>query len=709
MLALAGSLLLALPLAWASQATAQPATAQPATAQPATAQPALAAHTTAAKKAPKPTGADTSWQKQPQERTFPADSGMVNVKTDYGAVGDGVHDDTAAIQAAIQGTIRRQDVSRILYFPAGTYLVSKPLVWKNPSGGFDAELTLQGENQGKTVIKLTDHNPLFQNATLPNSVIQTDSLNPSSADAAAGGGNNGFDNYLFDLTVDTGRGNPGANAVNFIGNNYCGLRDVTLRSGDPKHIGVAGLAMMRYATGPCMMKNLSVDGFQYGVEAGRQEYSVTFDNVALKNQLDAGIINTDNVLSIENLSSQNTVPAVENFGSSATGFSGLVTLIGATLKGGSHQVSAIQNFQTLYARNVVTTGYKSAISDSQMQPVKGATVTEYDSGPTYTQFGGGSSSLNLPVKPTPQFEETDLSKWASVVTFGADPTGAKDSAAAVQAAIDSGATTVYFPAGRYILNSPVTVRGNVRAIEGFDSRVVPNGPTYTSASATTRTPFFIFANDNDVIVDHIRFGNGSVTYPGLLYVQNNSSHAVTIRDTVFDRLDPGNLYQNGPNGTGDLFIEDVTGSGWTIQGPQHVYARQFDPEGGIPKVINDGGTLWVFGLKVERPSDATHVAGVIDTEDGGSTELLGGLIYPVVTVPVNQAAFVVNNSRASFVYAVSVHNPLVADPNTPDGDFKIQVQETQDGVTSNLLSTTVFAQDSRGPQGVMMPLYTSKP
>jgi hypothetical protein len=689
-LALAASVLLALSLAWVGQAT--------------TARTSLAADT----KPARPTGATTRWTSLPAERTFPADSGMVNVKTVYGAVGDGVHDDTAAIQAAISGTIRRQDVSRILYFPAGTYLVTKPLVWKNATGGFDAELTLQGENQGRTVIRLSDHNPLFQNSTLPASVIQTSSLNPSSADAATGGGNNGFDNYIFDLTVDTGKGNPGANAVNFIGNNYCGLRNVSLRSGDPNHVGVAGLAMTRYATGPCLMKNVSIDGFQYGVNSGRQEYSITFENLALKNQLIAGILNTDNVLSIENLTSDNRVPAVENFGSSPTGSSGLVTLIGATLTGGGPDVCAIQNFQTLYARNVVTKGYRSAISDAQLRPVSGATVAEYDSGPTFTQFGGAASSLNLPVKATPEFEERDLDKWASVVAFGGDPTGARDSAAAVQAAIDSGATTVYFPAGRYILNSPVTVRGNVRAIEGFDSRVVPNGPTYTTAGAT-RTPFFVFQNANDVIVDHIRFGNASVSYPGLVYLQDDSSHAVTVRDSVFDRMDPGNVYQNGVDGTGDVFIEDVTGAGWNILHPQHVYARQFDPEGNVLKVLNDGGTLWILGIKTERPSDATHVAGIIDTEDGGSTELLGGLIYPVVTVPVNQAAFVIDNSKVSLVYAVSVHNPLNADPDTPDGDFKIQVQETQDGVTGNLTSATVAAQLPRGPQGVMMPLYTSKP
>jgi polygalacturonase len=39
---------------------------------------------------------------------FPADAGVINVKTEFGAKGDGLSDDTAAIHRA-----------RIIYFPIG--------------------------------------------------------------------------------------------------------------------------------------------------------------------------------------------------------------------------------------------------------------------------------------------------------------------------------------------------------------------------------------------------------------------------------------------------------------------------------------------------------------------------------------------------------------------------------------------------------------
>jgi hypothetical protein len=143
----------------------------------------------------------TSWSSLGSERTFPTDSGMINVKTAYGAVGDGVTDDTAAIQKAISSTIRQQNTSRILYFPAGTYLVSAPLVWKDLNGNWQSELTIQGENEAKTVIKLADNKGAYQNSHAPVDLITTASVNP----APNGGGNSAFDNYFLTSRLMSGR------------------------------------------------------------------------------------------------------------------------------------------------------------------------------------------------------------------------------------------------------------------------------------------------------------------------------------------------------------------------------------------------------------------------------------------------------------------------------------------------------------------------
>src|SRR5882757_2931551 len=390
----------------------------------------------------------------PPTRTFPTDlGGMIDV-TSFGANGHDQVDDTADIQKAIAAAIHHlTGTSRIVYFPAGTYLISGPLYWKNAHNDWDAELTFQGEGDGGpdgTTIKLTDNNPAYQSTTVATPVIQTASFaDDATKPNEPGSGNDAFDNFLFDMTIDTGQGNPGATALDFMGNNYCGLRNVTLKSSDPKHVGMVGLSMTRYATGPCMMKHVTIDGFQYGIEAANSEYSTTFDDLTLTNQQKAGIQNSDNVMSIENLHSDNStnttaVPVLLNLGSGPR--NGLVTIIGANLVGNSATsgISALQNSQTLYARGIYSTDYRSAIQNASGTPVGGgASVGEYDSGPPFTQFSGGGTSLKLCVSETPEFEETDPNKWVSVAAE--TPAANGDDTKRIQDAMNSTtATTVYF-------------------------------------------------------------------------------------------------------------------------------------------------------------------------------------------------------------------------------------------------------------------------
>jgi len=83
-------------------------------------------------------------------RPFP---GMLNVK-DFGAVGDGLEDDTASIQAALDANCGK-NLAKLLFFPAGTYRVSRTLAFNHrdaacrthPPGGW-----LAGEGRDRTVI-----------------------------------------------------------------------------------------------------------------------------------------------------------------------------------------------------------------------------------------------------------------------------------------------------------------------------------------------------------------------------------------------------------------------------------------------------------------------------------------------------------------------------------------------------------------------------
>jgi len=612
-------------------------------------------------------------------RIFPADSGMVNVKTDYGAKGDGVTDDTDAIQTAISLVVHHpQTGPRIIFFPAGTYVVSRPLVERDGMDRWNSLLTLQGQDRAATMIRLKDNDPLFQNASVPADVLKFASQNGN----INGGGNSAFDNNIFDLTIDVGRGNPGAVALDFLGNNYCALRNVTLQSSDPGHSGAIGLALLRYAPGPCLMKNVVINGFDYGIKVANNEYSLTFEDLTLLNQKRYGIFNASNVLSIRHLVSTNGVPAI--FNSNAAG---LVTLVGAVLQAGSPQSAAIQNQGTLYARDVRSSGYSSVLQG------QGSTIEEYDSGPTITPSNGKTLSLNLAVQETPLFEDTNLKNWTSVAKYGADRTGRADSSAAIQSAINSGATTVYFPTGVYRITRTIVVGGTVRLLEGFDSSLNPAGELFSHTDKPA--PLFkIESGTADVTLHHFRIGAYYPhPVPGVIFIQQDSPRALVLSDCLMGGGQATTIaYQNTDRGTGALFVENVAAQPWEISFPQSVFARQLNAEANRTKITNRGGKLWILGLKTE--GTGTN----IETEQGGSTEVLGGLIYPAFKVSPDSASFVVEDSRASFIYAVSSYRP-----GAMGGNFPIQVREIQRGTVKSLFSTSFPARGF----GRMVALYVS--
>ncbi|KAL4457378.1 hypothetical protein ABPG75_012243 [Micractinium tetrahymenae] len=70
----------------------------------------------------------------------------INVKA-FGARGDGVADDTAALQAALQAAQQSQQ-GGVIFLPAGTYILSRPLVVTR------SNVVLRGAGQGLTIIHI---------------------------------------------------------------------------------------------------------------------------------------------------------------------------------------------------------------------------------------------------------------------------------------------------------------------------------------------------------------------------------------------------------------------------------------------------------------------------------------------------------------------------------------------------------------------------
>lgn len=592
---------------------------------------------------------------------YPLDSGVVNVKTQYGARGDGRTDDTAPIIRAIGEN--RGLFERILYFPSGTYLVSSTLRGITQNGTWKARITFQGENENTTIIRLKDNLPDFQDPSAPQPVIQTGSIEPYHK--TTGDGNNGFRNYLFDLTVDTGSGNPGAVGIDYLGNNVCGLEDVIIRSGDSRGIGVAGLSMKRNYVGPCLYKRLEIDGFDYGIRTAATENSHTFEHIILTGQHVAGIRNDGNVLSIRDLQSANEVPAIIN-----SDPKGLVTLIDSELRSpGPVSSAAIVNSGGLLLRKISVSGYAATVSGESGAQASGnvieyfspATVPSGFSRTTMRQHSGTNVTLNLPIRETPEFGSYDLAQWVNVQSRGAIPDGNTDSTQAIQEALDSSASIVYLPAGNYRVTDTLRVRGRTQKILGLGAVILPDGPRFADSLAPTSL-LRLEPQAADIAIEGVQFGWWNrKNYPGVVWLENVSQHTLVLEHVDFQGL-AKIVYKASPGISGPVFIEDVEGFRWQFDAPQQIWARQFDVEGHVEtsKVYNNGASLWILGMKTEDPQT------IIDTENGGSTELLGGLFFSVRPVAPGVPAFIVNGSSAMFSYVTSAYKP--------ENNYEIQVQ-----------------------------------
>ena len=315
-------------------------------------------------------------------------------------------------------------------------------------------------------------------------------------------------------------------------------------------------------------------------------------------------------------------------------------------------------------------------------------ISEYSSMGVHSAFPSPPKSLNLPIEQTPSIRYQNVKKWVSVTQFGADPTGQKDSTAAIQAAIDSGASTIYFPQGTYNISSTIHVRDNVQMITGLNSTMMATGNLGTSGQ-----PMFEFdkGNPHTVVLEGMFIG--FVNNTNFVAYQDNTPQTLVLRNIDIGNADQA--YANSP-GAGKLFVEDICGAGWTIN-KQQVWMRQINPESNQTEITNNGGQVWILGIKTEQSGT------VVETNDGGKTEVLGGLLYPAYvtnsqgdhTQVVSNPAFINNNSSMSVDVAESYYASWSA-------YYPVVVQETRNGITKQLLSSAFPA---RG-DGVFMGLYT---
>jgi hypothetical protein len=554
----------------------------------------------------------------------------------FNAKGDGIHDDTQAFVDAYDYVLDRMYGDRpwtddsvwqhraddlIIYVPNGTYLVSDRLMYSGPVRGkyehkaFAGEgyygeklygIRIIGQSRDATVIRLADHTPRF--ARDDGGRVEDRVL----VGFTQGQFNNyPSDNTLRNLTIDTGKGNPGVIAVNFAGANQSEIRNVTIRSGDGG--GDTGILIK---AGPTVghYSDITIDGFRRGIvmDTVARATHVVWEYLTLTDQQEVGVLCRTSSSSIRHLVSRNAVPVAQIQEASH------LIMDRSSLDGGASDQPAfwIDSEQAqLFVRDTSVQGYDDAVRKQQISELDAGFIDQYVSGEVVvTEPGQSQSSLRLPVQEAPIPSSYPPNQWAVVDDFGAAGDGQTDDTEAVQRALNAG--------------NPVVAFGKLKYRFG-DVDVPPHVQRITGLFGETNGHF------------HVREASGRPLF--IEETKQAKVHAHALRPIVMRNTNWSEFRQEQDAPRQHLHLINVGGfSSDDLQGFT-AWVRHLNNEGlKLPLYINNM-RWWMLGYKSE------HGTPSIEVLNGSQLEMLGGTFGVVTLSPT----MYVNNSTVSAVFSLS--------------------------------------------------------
>ncbi|KAK9771541.1 putative Pectate lyase superfamily protein-domain-containing protein [Seiridium cardinale] len=408
-----------------------------------------------------------------------------NVK-DYGAVGDGVTDDTAAINAAItaggnrcgKGCASTTETPAVVYFPAGTYLISSsiiPYYFTQLIGDPSSPPTLKATS-GFSGFGLIDGNPYWSSdlnwvsvnvfyRQVRNFIIDTTNIAPG--------------------TAATGMHSPTSQATS--------LQNIVFNM--PTTSGVVHVGLFVESGSGGFMSDLTFNGGATGASMGNQQY--TMRNLVFNNCGTAIIQLWNWGWTYINLQINNCGKGIDiSAGGSSAQNVGSITVIDSTFV--NVPVAIITAYTSssqpatagsVVLENVVLQNVPIAVQGPSGTVLSGgtATITAWSEGHRYTPTGPQSalgaitpnsrpsvlldSSGRYYQRSKPQYETLAASSFVSVRSAGAKGDASTDDTAAIQSAINSAASAgkvVFIDFGLYRITSPIVIPPGSKIVgEGY--------------------------------------------------------------------------------------------------------------------------------------------------------------------------------------------------------------------------------------------------
>ena len=425
-----------------------------------------------------------------------------NVK-DYGAVGDGKTDDSAAINKAIQDGARcgpgcnsSTITPALVFFPSGTYLVKNPIIqwyYTQLIGDASSIPTIKADSSIKAM-GVIDSDPYDNNG---NSFWVNQ---------------NNFYRQVRNFKIDLTSAPDGLAGIHWQVAQATSLQNIefNMRDKSSKQIGI----FMDNGSGG-FMADLTFNGGQYGAFFGNQQF--TTRNLKFSNCDTAIFMNWNWLWTLKNIQVDATCgvavnmsvggPTSQTVGSVLLQDSKISSPIGVVT---AYDKTAKASNGTLIIDNVDFTGCGKAVENTDdgsgaANLVGGSVVASWIQGSTYTtgeQANAASNgqaqtqgTLNAASKPKSMLKNSIFAEQSkrqyesgftvvSVKSSGAKGDGVTDDTVALQAVLDAATPTqvIYFPHGNYLLKNTLKITKSVNIVGEVWPILMADGASFNDQS-----------------------------------------------------------------------------------------------------------------------------------------------------------------------------------------------------------------------------------
>ncbi|KAI0154698.1 glycoside hydrolase family 55 protein [Xylariaceae sp. FL1272] len=472
-----------------------------------------------------------------------------NVK-DYGAKGDGVTDDTAAIAAALnagnnrclQGCASTTKTPAVVYFPAGTYIISSSLI-----PPYFTQLI--GDPTNRPVLKATANFQGF--GLIDGNHYYTSDLNWVST--------NVFYRQMRNFVIDTTAVAPGTacTGIHWPTSQATSLINIAFNMPTASNVVHVGLFVESGSGG--FMSDLTFNGGATGASMGNQQY--TTRNFVFNNCKTAIIQLWNWGWTYQNLQINNCgvgidLSAVTDTGAlnvgSAIVIDSTFNSVTTAIKTAYTQSTSPDTAGSMVLENVVLSGVGTAVQGPSGSLLAGGTTTiagwalghRYVSGVAREVAGAITantrpsvlvgSNNNYYSRSKPQYTDLAASAFQSARDAGAKGDGSTDDTAALQKAFNSG-KPVFLDYGLYKVTGTITIPAGAKIIgEGYPI-ILASGSFFGDIN-NPQPMLKVGANSGDSgqveLVDFVVGNQGPA--PGAVLIEWNLASSATSPSGMWD-------------------------------------------------------------------------------------------------------------------------------------------------------------------------------